>query len=64
MSRTLELSDKAIDEAIAGLSDQLAREAGAFAEVFQSWRRPEVAREVVESLLSGNGGDVQRFAEA
>lgn len=55
MSRTLELSDKAIDEAIAGLSDQLAREAGAFAEVFQSWRRPEVAREVVESLLSGDG---------
>lgn len=54
MSRTLELSDKAIDEAIADLSDQLAREAGAFAEVFQSWRRPEVAREVVESLLNGD----------
>jgi hypothetical protein len=54
MSRTLDLSDTEIEEAVAELSDQLAREAGAFAEVFQSWRRPEVARSVVESLLNGD----------
>jgi hypothetical protein len=52
MKQKLELSEEAIDEAIAGLSDEFAREVGVLADVFESWRRPEVAREVVESLLN------------
>lgn len=55
MSRTLELTDRAIDQAITDLGDRLARESAAYAEVFRTWRRPEVAREVVESLLDGDG---------
>jgi hypothetical protein len=50
MSRTKEMNN----EVIGDLGDQLAREAAVYAEVFQSWRRPEVAREVIESLLNGD----------
>jgi len=52
MAVKLELTDRAIDEALSDLSDEFAREAGELANVFESWRKPEVAREVVESLIN------------
>jgi hypothetical protein len=54
MERKLELSEDAIDEAIAALSDEFAREVGAFADLFENWRKPDVARAVVESLLDND----------
>jgi hypothetical protein len=59
MEQKLELSENAIDEAIAALSDEFAREVGAFADLFESWRKPDVARAVVESLLDN---DRDRFS--
>ena len=63
MAVKVELSDRAIDEAIADLTDEFAREAGALADVLESWRRPEVAREVVESLLNQDRDAFQALLE-
>ena len=60
MKRTRALSDETIDRAVAQVSDELAGEAGALADVLENWRRPEVARAVVESLLDN---DRDRFSE-
>jgi hypothetical protein len=54
MTHEFELSEEAINKMIADLSDEFAREVGAFADVFERWRRPEVARKVVESLLNND----------
>ena len=54
MTQKLDLSEQAINTAVADLSEAFAREAGAFADVLERWRRPEVARKVVASLLNGD----------
>lgn len=54
MTQKLDISEEATNRALADLSDEFAREVGALANVLNSWRRPEVARKVVESLLSND----------
>ena len=59
MGRNVELNDETIEQAVADLSDEFAREVGALADVLENWRKPEVARAVVESLLDN---DRDRFS--
>lgn len=54
MTDKYELSEEAINNAVGDLSEAFAREAGAFADVLESWRKPQVARRVVESLLNND----------
>jgi len=50
-----DLNEEAIETSISELSDEFARRVGALADLFASWRQPEVARAVIESMISGDG---------
>jgi hypothetical protein len=54
MEHKLELREGAIEEAISQFSAEFAREVGVFADLFEYWRKPDVARAVVESLLDND----------
>jgi hypothetical protein len=50
-----DLSEEVIETSISELSDEFARRVGALADLFASWRQPEVARAVIESMIWGDG---------
>jgi hypothetical protein len=52
MTHDVQLREPSIDDALADLTEEFAREFGALADVFESWRKPEVAGAVVEAVLN------------
>ncbi len=63
MEPALDLSNERIEAAVAELSDEFARRVGGLADLFDSWRRPEVARALIDSMISGDReafGDLHR----
>jgi hypothetical protein len=60
MNEKVEVNEKAIKDMMTGLSAGFARNAGAVADVLVRWRKPEVARAVIDSLLAG---DARAFRE-
>ena len=49
-----DLTNEKIEAAVAELSDEFARRVGGLADLFDSWRRPEVARALIDSMISGD----------
>lgn len=43
-----------VETSIAELSDEFARRVGALADLFASWRKPDVARAVIDSMIAGD----------
>src|SRR5262249_22607948 len=62
MSEKVEVNEKAIKETMAELSAGFARNAGAVADVLARWRKPEVARAVIDSVLAGDGRAFRELA--
>lgn len=50
-----DLSEETIETRISELSDEFARRVGALADLFESWRKPDVSRAVIESMILGDG---------
>jgi hypothetical protein len=60
MDEDIVVNQKATEETMAELSNRLARNVGTVADVFARWREPEVARAVLDSVLTR---DVRAFRE-
>jgi hypothetical protein len=56
-----ELDKEKINENITELSEHFAASFGALADLFAEWRKPEVARRVVDSLIGGNRQAFQKL---
>ncbi len=50
-------------EGVAELSSEFARRVGALADLFESWRKPDVARAVIDSLIAGDGGTFRKLSQ-
>jgi hypothetical protein len=57
------LDDGTIDRLIGELSDEFAERAGALADLFATWRKPEVARAVIDSLISDDRDAFRQLSE-
>lgn len=54
MERGDGIDEQAVGEAMDVLSSELAARFGALSDTFGEWRKPEIARAVLESLLAGD----------
>jgi hypothetical protein len=48
------LNQEDVETSIAELSEEFARRVGALADLFASWREPDVARAVIDSMIEGD----------
>ena len=55
MESGFKLDEEGVEKRIGELSDEFAQRVGALADLFSRWREPEVARTVIEALISGDG---------
>ena len=55
MESGFKLDEEGVEKRIGELSDEFAQRLGALADLFSRWREPEVARSVIEALISGDG---------
>jgi hypothetical protein len=55
MSDEIVVNEKAIEETMAEVSARFARNIGTVADLFTRWREPEVARAVLDSVLTRDG---------
>jgi hypothetical protein len=61
--RQSRLDDDTIERNLAELSETFARNVGALADLFSTWREPEVARKVIDSLIAGDGATFRELSE-
>jgi hypothetical protein len=57
------LDEGAIEARVGELSEGFAERVGALADLFARWRKPEVARAVVDSLIAGDREAFQELSE-
>jgi hypothetical protein len=55
VDREFELDEDTVERSISELSEAFARNVGALADLFSKWRKPEVARKVIDSVIAGDG---------
>jgi hypothetical protein len=58
------LQERNVEKAIAELSSEFAQRVGALADLFESWRKPAVARTVIGSLIAGDTATFGKLSQS
>lgn len=63
MKSDVTLDEGAVEARVGELSEGFAERVGALADLFARWRKPDIARAVIDSLIEGDGKAFRELSE-
>ena len=58
------LQENDVEKAVAELSSEFGRRVGALADLFENWRKPNVARAVIDSMIAGDAEAFRKLSRS